>query len=833
MKKYFTLLIIIIILSCSKQDFTPIDIFEEETLKNESAIKLDISNKNGANTLYVNQERISYIKNGYHIKGTIFSETQSGLCPVSSGDFTFQNILNQTTTSNFNGYGTSNFPKISWIKNFEGDYQYASYVNYKKGKEFKVEEENKELPLLDDVYYFNFKIDKSKSKTKNENRYSTQTLKKQSILFKDFFVDYRDPAVILRGDMSYSKEYLNRNPQNKIPKKFHQIKDLTIGLSANSNFEFIPFKYSNLMEKETGGTGFEEFMGSMYLAGKVPIKKYPIFIEGRCLFDMAKNPLDFFNKGIFDANYRMGFNGELMFGHELINLIKKDLEVELAKATLQLQFNKTDSYLKFAGEYSEKDVLETLLGKDVCKYLPSTSDKALIYGKIENTLSDYLLYIESTLDIKFPGIGQKKLKEAMFKLSKDGIELMGKIDMPYNIGEIEIKGKIRDNGDFEFNGNTECNFQLNQNLSFNSRLNICLKNSGISINGEMDLPYDIGALNIEGGINSDGSFNFKGNKNCELNIYSNLSYNSTLEFNLNNNGIKIKGDLNLPFGLGNIDVEGSLFSDYIKLYGSFNNNLNYLEANCQTILNLDFNSKQGVNLDGTINFPLNIGSVNVIGYLNSNELKVTSKTKFSGAIDFDFMKLPSFNTELSASTKDGIYLSGKFQLPYNLATISAYGKIKTNTFIELNGKLSALNISGVKNFGCNLDATLATNSINLGGSIDFMDLGHFNINGHINNSGLHMSGNKKFPEIKAGCNIIAVGGSIKLNFAIGTTLTQSSVSLNGNVSGKIKGEVELFNAIGVSIGFKVKTKDINANLSITPNWDNGTFEISPYGNYLF
>lgn len=704
------LILLLGLTQCEVEDIKPIDVFDNEELINPA--DLPTNGFKGANKLYVNSDRIVQTVDGYHIKGTIFSESSFGIIPVTSGDFTIKDLVsvskksvkgiqmftNSGSSFNFNGYGTGEFPSFGLLAQFTTDKISGSSTSYKIGKDFKSEFDFSKLPLTDTTYYFHYIIDQSV-----ERGVKAQKIKKTTFTFKDFFLDASEPAVFFLGDIQSNGRYL--------------VKNLGIGISSAGTIPFLPLTYSNTLEEAVGGTGFSPFNGHLFLGGDIPIKKYPLKIVGSAVINTAfssEGVTDFFERGFDNSSFQMGANGYLTFDNALIKFLPLNLDVKLAKSTLQAEYTDNHAVIRFAGEYSNIDYLREILGEDVLKFIPLTASEGRMYASIGSTLDDYKLYIESALSINIPGLGLQPINDGVVFISPDGIRLSGRIGMPYEIGSVQISGVINRDGSFKLTGTTQSGIRFNSDLRYDANISVEISNSGVILSGDLFLPYGIGAASFVGEI-SDRGIGLTGNFNSRIQFSSNVSVQAGLSFTANSwSGISLLGNLNLPAGIADVQVQGDI-------------------------------TLRGLAVSG----------------------------RFSSDIDFGAgVKIPAINMAVSATTWGGVSMNGSLNLPYGLGGVAVGGGLTSDIDLLLYGKLgSNLSIVGVSIFNCDLNLNASTSTgVALNGSVSMPGgIGNVAMGGGITSSGFNLYGEKTI-----GIDFVIV--SLETGFRIG--ITQSSVNIS-------------------------------------------------------
>ena len=827
-----------LLISCERDYPTPIDIFEEEELTNP--FQLPTQQVSNSNELFVNTDRIRQSGDDYHVKGTIFASSQSGTIPVTSGDFLieFNQSASKEASMSINGYGTFEFPKVGIMEYFDPEVAQGSNIYYNTGSFFKNQSGKDAYPIRDELYYFHYEKDLSNSTKSTNDSTRTRKLKKSKFKFREFFMDVSDPQVYILGD------YIT--PTNTY-------KDLWMGFSANNLFEFEPYSYSERLEEVVGGLGFVPQNGNFYLAGKVPIQKYPLRIDGAATINTGfgdGGELNFFEHGIESGQFQMGCNGDLYFDDQLIKILKK--EYKLAQATIQASFSSEGADLKMAGEYNA-NYLEDILG-DASKYLTSVNNEGRMYVHITDNLDDFLLYVEQKFELNTFNAGDLPCIEGVLKCTNEKFEIHGKLDLPYDIGMVDVVGTIESNGDFKLEGSTEVQLQLTDDLSFNSKIDLMISQEGIGIKGTMNLPYGMGDIDVEGSLTTSGLL-LQGSINSNITVTDGFSLPIQLQAVFDSNkGAAFSGSAVLPYGVASIDVEGEMYSDHILLEGNFTGNLEFMDAG---ILSTHFGAKIlvsstisecGVFLNGGMTLPLDFGSLEVSGEISANDLRLEGA--FHGKIPFN--DLLSVDLSVVSSVKDGITIQGSAGVSC-IATASAtvYGRIsKDDVFFSGNFAAGAdIDVCGVKvDAGANLSIAAGLSyGVELDGGVVFpFGLGNANLNARLQSNGvLSASG-----EFTSGIRIrdvtlpaanlrfsgstntgLTVSGGVDVGFGIGLiNLASGSIHSSGF---RFKGGDRLTMDFGlgdVSFGCEVEISNNNLSFDFTVvsaevDWSNHSIKV--------
>lgn len=217
---------------------------------------------------------------------------------------------------------------------------------------------------------------------------------------------------------------------------------------------------------------------------------------------------------------------------------------------------------------------------------------------------------------------------------------------------------------------------------------IHINNQRIFLSGTTTLPFGIGEVKIEGELQRDGQFLLKGIANAGVDFGKGIELGSALDIEISNEGLFINGSLTLPGGVGDFMVTGELSSERILLKGSQKtfikfDNSEALEVN----LELEANSDTGIFLHGFMKTPLQVALVEVDGEISSRGLAL--RGVIDGKIDFGVTKLQS-KLSLNATSWGGAALSGEVDVPLVIigGNIAVTGYIYGPTKFGLNGKTS-------------------------------------------------------------------------------------------------------------------------------------------------
>lgn len=670
------LLCILIVSSCKKDPVELIDIFAKEDLKDPVSLDMGQTDK-----LMVNADRIEETPDGFHIKGTIFSESVSGTIPVTSGDFIMKGGSASAKGSggiDFNGYGTSDFPTVGLFSSYDAGEIPGSEVWYNKGSVFKSEPGNGNLPLLDEKFYFRHRIDKA-------GKGKDYRMKNITLKLREFYLDPRDPASLFVGDIYTEKAGVKRL----------LVENGAAGISANELWEFVPYTFSNNLETITGGTGFQRMNGGVSLSGLIPVKKYPVKILGQAVINTSfssHGASDFFERGFDDASFRIGVNGKLFFTHELVKFLTGTDTVSLGKATLQADFSDDSFNIRMAGEYSD-NILERFLGPEMMSFIPYHSNEGVLYLRGSDDPDEFLIYLEEKISVNIPGLGTVPMGNSVFTISADKVGLSGTLALPYNIGNVNVTGIVNRDGTFLLKGRTDCNIDLGSGMVCSANIEAEISQNGVKLSGTMNLPQGVGTVNVTGGLTLQEIY-FSGLIRSSIPFPVDASVNTDLQVSISSiRGINLRGSLDLPGGIGSVSVSGTLSPAELLLTGTISSgvSINFGDVDVRTSasMSLSASSVSGVVMRGSVSLPFSIGDASVSAGVTRNGLWMSGS--LGSHINITGYPLFDADMSVSASTTNGMRLYGDMKFPGNFGWINVSGKV-SNSGYNLGGSISSASI---------------------------------------------------------------------------------------------------------------------------------------------
>ena len=128
----------------------------------------------------------------------------------------------------------------------------------------------------------------------------------------------------------------------------------------------------------------------------------------------------------------------------------------------------------------------------------------------------------------------------------------------------------------------------------------------LSVKGWLQIP-GFGSIYVSGDVNADGSFEFTGEGDLSPAGYTLADASVTL----NNYGLRIEGKLQLPAGIGNVNVEGEVTPTSFSLTGIADLTLaGFTLPSASVTL-----SSNGVEVSGDVNIPASGGKLDMSGHI--------------------------------------------------------------------------------------------------------------------------------------------------------------------------------------------------------------------------
>ncbi len=352
--------------------------------------------------------------------------------------------------------------------------------------------------------------------------------------------------------------------------------------------------------------------------------------------------------------------------------------------------------------------------------LPFGLSEVKASGKFERN-GDFLLTGKmNAFNDNFPKIPGVVLDgDVLVSFSNNGISLDGTMNLPFGIGESDVTGAITAGG-LVLNGVANSQLNLGNGLEFpiaNMNFSMLIKGTRpgiINLNGEVKLNPVISDefIAVEGWINSQGLL-LSGKFDTNL-IFNNVTVPAIgMSFTINRATVSIRGVLDVPFGLGKVDVNGNLLREKdnsgfpgIKLTGQFLNNptLNLSSINLPTSnLYLNASTIDGIKLSGNLQLPLGLG--NAMASFNGS--LSTGGISFDGTLKDQIFGASGASADLTIKTSPElshfILIAGTIGTPFGL-TLEANGVVRSNTDFSLIGTVKVKRSGD----GVSFDGTLVT-----------------------------------------------------------------------------------------------------------------------------
>lgn len=452
------ILVYLTISACSEQVVMPINQFATETLDTVNAQGFFVE---GLGEVFVNQDRFRATENGIEVFGTIFTESESGLISLSSGDFVLGQEVDGVYQS-LEGYGLSQLPEVSFFEDFEALVNPASYISFRSGAEIKLDDPD--APLQDDISYLAISPDALLDAA------PTFEVGKSRLTMGAFYIDPTDPSV-----------YLNGAVEGPI-----SIENAGVGLSANGRLVFEPYEYSDELVSIMN-VPLSNVEGNIFIKGDIPIPQYSILVSGEAIVGFVLNEngaADFFENGLEGAEFRMGVNGSVFLTNAALDYMPNDVELELGRSTVILNTEQEgQNYIQAAGEMNTGDLAGKLLaGIDNSGFFSNVSfpgSTLEAYAYLGDDLENSQFYISNTIGVNIPGIGEQELAKALLEITSEYVRAEGRMQIP-GLVSASLGGRFFYDGQFSLTGNVSAGVDL-EVAKLELELDVVVDNDGFGI----------------------------------------------------------------------------------------------------------------------------------------------------------------------------------------------------------------------------------------------------------------------------------------------------------------------------------------------------------------
>ncbi len=807
MKRILPIVLALVAFACSDDDNESI----KPVIPEEPAAEIPVGTAQ-SDDLIIEGKITEETADGYTAEGTLFVESAGQKAEVVSGVFTVVTDDAGALLS-IEGTGAAQMPDIGYFKSFVPEGTNESSFVYNTGKYFKdLKDEFKALPLRDTSYYFFFNI---LNLAPGEDM--TWNVKNAGLAMASFFVNLPFEEVIVpTGSLSFD-----------LPSGTTKIgDDLAIGISGKGSFSFSPtvYKDSALNAIISEKKAFSELEGMLYLKGEMAItKSMPYGLSGTIVVDADFD--DLFNNGLAGSESDIAMNGNLLFSHDIIDLLPVDLETELANVTFRSKGagigggSGMKGNVAFAGEFDDDawvgTLLEGLAGKTVADNFPRSGNEGSMFVSFGDDSDDFAMYVRAEFGMKIPGIGERELRKGIFYITNDEIQVSGGLGLPFIPGNLYATGKIGFDGKVHLTGSAVGDLEINDDLKFYSNLTVDIYNDSVALKGNVEVPYEIGKVDVKGRIGSEG-LTFKGKVNTQFRK-GNINLPLTnLEIAAANKSVTLKGDLRLNAQLPLAQVTGKIGADEFFLSGALNlSKMGFGIGQDKVdipVLNMDFtaSSKSGVNFHGLADIPHGIARAEVFGKMTANkdaygypEIFFQASFHSQPMLRIGTLPFPSTSLSMMLSTTTGVRFSGRLAIPGGFGQARIEGKMQ-GQHISFDGDFgSKANLGGIA-MDAELTVSVSSSGVSVGGF-----------------------GKSAYPIVVTGAVHTPIGieldvvGVVDFN---GIPATYGNLSVKKDI-GPVKPRGTLQFEFGQSIGIYfygevcVPGKCFDGTITLTTNWD--------------
>lgn len=683
------LLLAIVMIKCHEEEITPMS-------KDDGGQKISdtLSVANGA----VQAEDFSFIgekkeetDSGFKVNGALYLKTDSGdVSVIEEAAFTVtQNA--EGNMESMEGTGAAQLPDLGIFKDFNLQEAAEATFIYNTGKFFKDNNEDfAALPLRDTSYYFFFNLLNLASGSKED-----MVVKNAKLGITSYFVNIPQQEVIiptgsfeinLPGESSFSVG-----------------EDIAIGISGKKSFHFTPQQFSDTTISDIidERKPFADMTGFLFLSGEISLgDEIPMKIGGNSVLDGDMDLI--FSEGFGSASFSYAANGKLIFGHDLLDLLPVDLEVELTTATYKLEHKaegaKQNFDLKFAGKFDDnvwmENILDKIAGTNISQYVPFTGNEGSMFASFGN---DWEFFVDTYFAINAPHLGKQPTRRGTLHITEEQLKVRGALAIPFVPGELAATGVFGYDGNIHLEAKGDSEIEI-EGVKMDSHLDFDIYNDKATLAGNVDVPFGIGNVDVQGEINSDGlSFTGHVGNKRDIDFGNNVivplvNFDISVAINKTNPKFGVSGEMYLQqLAYPLVAVSGDIDSRGIALTGDINSQLNINDLNVPMInTSLTAKTWEGVYFNGTTKLPYGIGYFDVNGRITGAnglpEIWLKGTATSNPTMSIDGFSFPTSNLNFIISTFQGVSFDGNIKFPSNLGWADLSGKINGQD-ITFNGSL--------------------------------------------------------------------------------------------------------------------------------------------------
>ncbi len=272
-----------------------------------------------------------------------------------------------------------------------------------------------------------------------------------------------------------------------------------------------------------------------------------------------------------------------------------------------------------------------------------------------------------------------------------GVRAWGSIDLGHGIAKVDVSGEITSSG-IDLQGTVSSNIQFKNVSLFAANLHAEISsNTGVTLGASLHLPYGIGDIEVSGKITKD-ELALKGSLSSHPEIHfagiDLPSFNLVVSASTRT-GVYLSSELKLPYGIGDVKVTGQLTSEKLVLTGSFVSKIQFgnftlFNANLYARISTDLN--EGVTVKGSVDLLGGLGKANVEGEINKNYIHLSGSLESN--LDLGFT---SFNSSINVNidSRSGVIsFDGKVDMPFGIKTIEVGGELHSNGHFKFWGSAS-------------------------------------------------------------------------------------------------------------------------------------------------